>query len=305
MPGFAAAPCTAGSTTVERRRRGLRRAPRRVCAEVVARRSPTARASIVLSDRDAGRRARADPVAAADRRGAPPPRPREDPHPGRPGRRDRRRPRGAPLRAAARLRRRRGQPVPRVRDDRATSPRRGELARRHARARRSRNLIKALGKGVLKVMSKMGISTVASYTGAQIFEAVGLATSVVDEYFTGTASRLGGVGLDVIAEEVAARHAAAYPRGGTEHGPPRAGRRRRVPVAARGRVPPVQPRDGLQAAARDAQRPLRRLQGVHRAASTTSRERLRDAARAVRLQDAEASSRPPVPIDEVEPVARS
>jgi len=77
-----------------------------------------------------------------------------------------------------------------------------------------RNLIKALGKGVLKVMSKMGISTVASYRGAQVFEALGLSQGVVDRYFTGTASRLGGVGLDVIAEEVARRHAVAYPPSG-------------------------------------------------------------------------------------------
>jgi len=72
--------------------------------------------------------------------------------------------------------------------------------------------IKASGKGVLKVMSKMGVSTVASYTGAQIFEAIGLASDLVDEYFTGTVSRLGGIGLDEIAAEVAARHALAYPR---------------------------------------------------------------------------------------------
>jgi glutamate synthase (NADPH/NADH) large chain len=77
-----------------------------------------------------------------------------------------------------------------------------------------RNLITALGKGVLKVMSKMGISTVASYRGAQVFEAIGLAQDVVDRYFTGTRSRLGGVGLDVVAEEVARRHASAYPRDG-------------------------------------------------------------------------------------------
>ncbi len=76
------------------------------------------------------------------------------------------------------------------------------------------NLIKALGKGVLKVMSKMGVSTVASYTGAQIFEAVGLSQAVVDKYFTGTTSKLGGIELDAIAEEVARRHATAYPRGG-------------------------------------------------------------------------------------------
>jgi glutamate synthase (NADPH/NADH) large chain len=72
------------------------------------------------------------------------------------------------------------------------------------------NYIKALGKGVLKVMSKMGVSTIASYTGAQLFEALGLSQDLVDEYFTGTTSRLGGVGLDVLAEEVAARHRRAY-----------------------------------------------------------------------------------------------
>ncbi|HBQ51368.1 MAG TPA: hypothetical protein DD711_00370, partial [Acidimicrobium sp.] len=63
------------------------------------------------------------------------------------------------------------------------------------------NLIKSLGKGVLKVMSKMGISTIASYTGAQVFEAIGLSQDLIDEYFVGTTSRLGGVGIDVIAEE--------------------------------------------------------------------------------------------------------
>ena len=77
-----------------------------------------------------------------------------------------------------------------------------------------KNLIKALGKGVLKVMSKMGISTVASYCGAQVFEAIGLSQELVDEHFTGTISQLGGVGLDVIAAEVAARHATAYPSDG-------------------------------------------------------------------------------------------
>jgi glutamate synthase (NADPH/NADH) large chain len=77
-----------------------------------------------------------------------------------------------------------------------------------------RNLVKALGKGVLKVMSKMGVSTVASYTGAQIFEAVGLSEALVDRYFTGTTSKLGGVGLDVIADEVAQRHRIAYPLNG-------------------------------------------------------------------------------------------
>ena len=77
-----------------------------------------------------------------------------------------------------------------------------------------RNLIKALGKGVLKVMSKMGISTIASYTGAQVFEAIGLSKEVVDEYFVGTTSRLGGVTIDMIAEESIRRHHGAYPPGG-------------------------------------------------------------------------------------------
>ncbi|MDM4764053.1 glutamate synthase large subunit [Galbitalea sp. SE-J8] len=78
----------------------------------------------------------------------------------------------------------------------------------------TKNLIKALGKGVLKIMSKMGISTVSSYAGAQCFEAVGLSQEFVDEYFTGTASLLGGVGIEVIAAENAARHAYAYPEDG-------------------------------------------------------------------------------------------
>jgi glutamate synthase (NADPH) large chain len=73
-----------------------------------------------------------------------------------------------------------------------------------------KNYIKALNKGILKVMSKMGISTLQSYCGAQIFEAVGLEKTFVDTYFTWTASRIGGVGIDVIAEEVAQRHQRAF-----------------------------------------------------------------------------------------------
>jgi glutamate synthase (NADPH/NADH) large chain len=79
-----------------------------------------------------------------------------------------------------------------------------------------RNYLKALGKGVMKVMSKMGISTVASYTAAQGFEAVGINKDVIDEYFTGTPSQLGGAGLDVLAEEVKLRHRRAYPENPTE-----------------------------------------------------------------------------------------
>src|SRR5690348_15589741 len=72
------------------------------------------------------------------------------------------------------------------------------------------NYIKAAGKGVLKVMSKMGISTVASYTGAQLFQAVGISEDVLNEYFTGLSCPIGGITLDDIAADVAARHALAY-----------------------------------------------------------------------------------------------
>ncbi len=79
----------------------------------------------------------------------------------------------------------------------------------HAKA--VKNYIKAVGKGVMKVMSKMGISTVQSYCGAQIFETIGLNKDVVDKYFTWTASRVSGVGLDTIASEAVARHRQAFP----------------------------------------------------------------------------------------------
>ncbi|MEU0470773.1 glutamate synthase large subunit, partial [Amycolatopsis sp. NPDC006131] len=79
-----------------------------------------------------------------------------------------------------------------------------------------RNYVNALVKGVLKIMSKMGISTVGAYTAAQVFESFGLSQELLDEYFTGTVSKLGGVGLDVLAEEVAVRHRRAYPDNPTD-----------------------------------------------------------------------------------------
>ena len=77
-----------------------------------------------------------------------------------------------------------------------------------------RNIVKALGKGLLKTISKMGISTIQSYCGAQIFEAVGLEQQLVDRHFTGTASRIGGIGLDVLGAEALTRHARAWPLSG-------------------------------------------------------------------------------------------
>ena len=84
----------------------------------------------------------------------------------------------------------------------------------HAKA--CSNFVKAATKGVIKVMSKMGISAVQSYHGAQVFEAVGLRQDVIDEYFTWTSSRIGGIGMDVIAQEIMMRHRAAFPARGTQ-----------------------------------------------------------------------------------------
>ena len=83
-----------------------------------------------------------------------------------------------------------------------------DLGREEAEKR----IVRAIGKGLLKTISKMGISTIKSYCGAQIFEAVGLAPELVDRYFTGTASRIGGVGLEQLSTEAMERHFRAYPR---------------------------------------------------------------------------------------------
>jgi glutamate synthase domain-containing protein 2/glutamate synthase domain-containing protein 1/glutamate synthase domain-containing protein 3 len=83
-----------------------------------------------------------------------------------------------------------------------------ELTREEAEA----NIVKAIGKGLLKTISKMGISTIQSYCGAQIFEAVGLERELIDKHFTGTASRISGVGLEQLSTEAMERHFRAYPR---------------------------------------------------------------------------------------------
>ena len=87
-----------------------------------------------------------------------------------------------------------------------------DMTAEQARAR----AIKGIGKGLLKVMSKMGISTIPSYCGAQIFEAVGLAPDLIERYFTSTPSRIGGIGLRELAEGSLARHARAYPGSGDD-----------------------------------------------------------------------------------------
>jgi glutamate synthase (NADPH/NADH) large chain len=162
----------------------------------------------------------------------------------------------------------------------------------------AKNLVKALGKGVRKTMSKMGVSTVASYTGAQIFEAVGLGREVVDDCFTGTTSRLGGVGYDVLAEEVLTHHRApTRPTRCAE--PPLAGGGRGVPVAPRGRAAPVQPADGVQA-------PALTRQGRYDVFKQYTAAVDRQAHQLMTLRGLfrfRTGQRPPVPIEEVEPVA--
>ena len=162
-----------------------------------------------------------------------------------------------------------------------------------------RNLVKALGKGVLKVMSKMGVSTVASYRGAQIFEAIGLSHSLVDQYFTGTTSRLGGVGLTTIAEEVARRHANAYPANGI------APSHRTLPVGGEyqwrreGEPHLFDPETvfRLQHATRSGRMDIFRQ---YTARVDDQSERLMTLRGLFRFAE---GARPPVPLDEVEPVS--
>jgi len=163
----------------------------------------------------------------------------------------------------------------------------------------TRNLTKALGKGVLKVMSKMGISTVASYTGAQVFEALGLGRDVVEDYFTGTASRLGGVGLDVLAAEAAARHRTAHPGNATERAHRRLEGGGEYTWRREGELHLFNPETVflLQHATRA------RRYDVYRRYTAEVDALSRRAATLRGLFELRRDARPPVPIDEVEPVS--
>jgi glutamate synthase (NADPH/NADH) large chain len=174
--------------------------------------------------------------------------------------------------------------------------RRGVLTGVSAR-KASGNVIKALGKGVLKIMSKMGVSTVSSYTGAQIFEAIGLGPEVVETCFTGTTSRLSGVGFGVLAGEVARRHAHAF-------GP-------RQPGTAFQRLAT----GGEYAWRRDGEPHLFNPETVFKLQHATRSRRYEIFKEYTHLVDSQSiqlmtlrgllrlkTTRPPVPIDEVEPV---
>ncbi|WP_035857030.1 glutamate synthase large subunit [Cryptosporangium arvum] len=162
-----------------------------------------------------------------------------------------------------------------------------------------RNYVKGLGKGLLKVMSKMGVSTVASYAGAQIFEAIGLSQELVDKYFTGTTSTLGGIGLDTIAVEVETRHERAWPTNSTELA------YRRLEVGGEyqwrreGEVHLFNPETVflLQHATRSRQYEVFKKY-------TSSVDELAAKSGTLRgLFKLKTGERPPVPIDEVEPVS--
>ncbi len=151
-------------------------------------------------------------------------------------------------------------------------------------------------------MSKMGISTAQSYCGAQIFEAVGLGKEVIDKYFTGTPSRVGGIGLDVIADEVRARHDRPSPNGRPTA--TRSTSAANTSIAARASIT-SSTRDRPQAAIRLPHRQLQDLQGVSGNWSTTSRTPALHPARPDGICYGEpggAITRSPVPIDEVESV---
>jgi glutamate synthase domain-containing protein 2/glutamate synthase domain-containing protein 1/glutamate synthase domain-containing protein 3 len=158
-----------------------------------------------------------------------------------------------------------------------------------------RRAVKAVGKGLLKTISKMGISTIQSYCGAQIFEAVGLEKTLVDRHFTGTASRIGGVGLEVLAQEALDRHARAWP----------------------GALDDLLPVGGVYAWRRDGERhmwnpeTIALLQHAVRATNGNSQDKYREYARMVNEDAARRATLrglltfkqglEPVPLEEVEP----
>jgi glutamate synthase (ferredoxin) len=157
-----------------------------------------------------------------------------------------------------------------------------------------KNFVKAATKGVIKVMSKMGISAIQSYRGAQVFEALGIRQDVIDHYFTWTPSRVGGIGLDVIAQEVLLRHHAAFP--------PR-------PVNGH-----VLPSGGLYQWRKDGEQHLFTPESIHRlqkAVRTGSFKVFQEYAGLINDQSVNActlrglldfKASTPIPIEEVEPV---
>jgi glutamate synthase (NADPH/NADH) large chain len=163
-----------------------------------------------------------------------------------------------------------------------------------------KRFIKSIGKGIMKVMSKMGISTYQSYCGAQIFDAVGLADDFVAQYFTGTATRIGGVGLPEVAEETVSRHTGAFSDDPTLLTNLEVGGEYAYRIRGEDHVWSPETVAALQHAVRgnsqDRYREFARL--VNEQAS-----RLQTIRGLFRIKTAEEVGREPVPLDEVEPAA--
>ncbi|WP_425440673.1 glutamate synthase large subunit [Phreatobacter cathodiphilus] len=163
-----------------------------------------------------------------------------------------------------------------------------------------KRFIKSIGKGIMKVMSKMGISTYQSYCGAQIFDAVGLADDFVAKYFTGTATRIGGVGLPEVAEETVSRHTAAFSDDPTLKANLEVGGEYAYRIRGEDHVWSPETVAALQHAVRgnsqDRYREFARL-------INEQTSRLQTIRGLFRIKTAEEVGRVPVPLDEVEPAA--
>lgn len=172
-------------------------------------------------------------------------------------RRNRHRARSASFRLSARLRRDRDLSVSRL-SDAARPGERGILKTKHGEATQiGRSYRRGIKKGLLKIISKMGIATIGSYGGAQFLEIVGLDREVVDLCFTGTPSRIGGATFASLQEETVRIAGRAWDNNVLVD-------RRPAAVHAERRVPPVQPRRGRHPAARSAQRPTQRIRTLRR-----------------------------------------
>jgi len=162
-----------------------------------------------------------------------------------------------------------------------------------------KNYIKALNKGLLKILSKMGTSTLRSYRGAQIFEAIGLGQVIVDQYFTGTDSRIGGIGLDEIARERLLFHARGYQSPITNHQPP---------------IPPL-PSEGVYRYRKDGERHAwnpETISTLQWATRTNNAEKYKEFARLVNTENQrphvlrgffQFKKTTPIPLDTVEPTS--
>ena len=155
--------------------------------------------------------------------------------------------------------------------------------------------VQALVKGLRKTIARMGISTIQSYCSAQIFECLGIDRAVIDRYFPNTPSRIGGIGMDVIAAEAIARHQRAFPD--VRITPPTLEDRGEYRWRRDGEQPPVEPRGHRRAAARREVQRRGRRSGTTSRSPTTSRARLKNLRGLFVLREAPE----PVPLDEVEP----